>query len=250
MIVLALATLGAGLVLLPRRRPPLPAGVPRLRRGARRATDADQRGVLASRRAPPLAAAALAVACLLLLGPMRGAAAAAVVAPGAALALQALARRPPVPRIDRSLALLLDLWAAGLRAGRTVPDALVAAVPAARDVLVRQSLLRVAGLLRLGADPRQAWAPLASGPLGAGPLAAVAATALRTAESGARAAASFERLADEIRAECSAAATARAHRSGIVAMGPLGACFLPSFVCLGIAPVVVGIARSALTVLH
>jgi hypothetical protein len=32
-------------------------------------------------------------------------------------------------------------------------------------------------------------------------------------------------------------------------MAPLAACFLPSFVCLGVVPVVVGMAQSALGVL-
>ena len=36
-------------------------------------------------------------------------------------------------------------------------------------------------------------------------------------------------------------------RAGVLAAAPLGLCFLPSFVCLGIVPIVVGIARGVFT---
>ena len=35
-------------------------------------------------------------------------------------------------------------------------------------------------------------------------------------------------------------------RAGVLVSGPLGLCFLPAFVCLGIVPVVVGLARDVL----
>jgi pilus assembly protein TadC len=62
-------------------------------------------------------------------------------------------------------------------------------------------------------------------------------------------AAAFERLAAQLRTERRAAAAVRAHRAGVKAMAPLAACFLPSFVCLGVVPVVVGVAKSAFGVL-
>ena len=96
-----------------------------------------------------------------------------------------------------------------------------------------------------GADAVQAWAELPT----VGPLGEVRRVAIRSASSGVRMAAGFERLAAEIRADGAAAAAARAQRAGVHAMGPLAACFLPAFVCLGIVPVVVGVARSAVGVL-
>ena len=39
---------------------------------------------------------------------------------------------------------------------------------------------------------------------------------------------------------------ARAERAGVLVTGPLGLCFLPAFICLGIVPVVVGLASSVL----
>jgi Flp pilus assembly protein TadB len=204
-------------------------------------------GVGGSRR-PALGSAVavggLGCACVALLGLRAGVLTAAVLGPGAAIALRVLQRRPERVRLDRSLALTLDLAAASLRAGRPAADALAGAAPAAAPAL-RDALDRVAGLLRLGADPQQAWAVVGSD----GPLGPVAVTAVRSATSGIRLAAAFERLADETRAEIVAVASARAHRAGVLSMAPLGACFLPSFVCLGVIPVVVGIARGALGVL-
>ena len=189
---------------------------------------------------------ALGAAALVLLGPVRGLLAAAVLCPAVHVGLAALQRRPVARAPTRAVALSLDLCAAALRAGAPTADALDAAAPAA-DHATSDALCRVAGLLRLGADPRQAWSVLASR---GSPLEPVATTATRSASSGIRAAAAFERLADQIRADCAAAAAARAHRAGILAMAPLAACFLPSFVCLGIVPVVGGLAGSAIGVLR
>ncbi|HET6877605.1 MAG TPA: type II secretion system F family protein [Jatrophihabitans sp.] len=206
----------------------------------------------ASRRASVLrraAVATLGLACLLVGGVPAGLVAAGVLCPVTAVALARLPHRDRArgAALDRSLALALDLCAAALRAGRPLPDALLAAAPAAEQPTGTQ-LRRVAGLLRLGADPQRAWAAVAAEPDTV--LAPLAAAAVRSASSGIRAAAAFERLAEQIRAESSAAATTRAYRAGVLALAPLGACFLPSFVCLGIVPVIVGIAHSALGVLR
>lgn len=141
---------------------------------------------------------------------------------------------------DPSLALVLDLVAAALRIGRPMADALALAAPAGRPE-VAGVLDRVAALCRLGAEPEQAWTAAPRD----GPLADVARVAVRSAASGLKLAAGFERLAVDIRAERVSAATVRAHRAAVFAMAPLAACFLPSFVCLGVVPVVVGVARNA-----
>ena len=155
-----------------------------------------------------------------------------------------LQRRPTPQAPDPALPLVLDLIAAALRSGRPLADALDLAADAARAD-VAGGLRRVAGLWRLGADAGQAWSVVAPG----GPLAVVAPVAIRSAQSGIKIAAAFERLAAELRAERAARQAARAHRAGVLAMGPLAACFLPSFVCLGVVPVIVGIATSAFDVL-
>jgi Flp pilus assembly protein TadB len=191
-----------------------------------------------------LAALAAGGACTAVLGPTRGAVVGAVVTTAVWQVLGWLQRRPPPRSPDPALPLVLDLVAAALRSGRPLADALDLAADAAR-VDVAAELRRVAGLWRLGADAAQAW----SGATPGGPLAAVAPVAIRSARSGIKIAAAFERLAGELRAERAARQAARAHRAGVLAMGPLAACFLPSFVCLGVVPVIVGIATSAFDVL-
>ncbi|WP_460605934.1 type II secretion system F family protein [Jatrophihabitans fulvus] len=143
-------------------------------------------------------------------------------------------------RPDPSVPLVLDLVAAALRAGRPTSEA-VAAAAAAADGAVAARFERSAALLRLGAPAEQAWAGLADGD-----TAAVAVTAVRSAASGSRLATAFERLARELRDDAAAADASRAHRCGVLAMVPLGLCFLPSFVLLGVVPVVVGIARGVM----
>jgi pilus assembly protein TadC len=49
-------------------------------------------------------------------------------------------------------------------------------------------------------------------------------------------------LATEVRATALDAAEAAAQRAGVLITAPLGLCFLPAFVCLGIAPIVAGLA--------
>ena len=194
---------------------------------------------------PVLAAVSVAGAALVALGPGAGPPVAALAAPLAALAVRQLQRRPPRTEPDRTLPLVLDLTAAGLRGGRPLAEAVELAAPAG-STAVASALSRVATLAKLGADPEQAWSSLPRD----GPLGELARVAVRSAASGLKLASGLERLAADIRAERAAAAAVRAQRAGVTAMGPLAACFLPSFVCLGIVPVLVGVARSAFTTLH
>ncbi|MFE3028477.1 type II secretion system F family protein, partial [Nocardia tengchongensis] len=52
--------------------------------------------------------------------------------------------------------------------------------------------------------------------------------------------------AERRRGELEDAAAARAERAGVLIGGPLGLCFLPAFLCLGIVPVVLGLAGRVL----
>lgn len=228
----------AALLLLPARRRNRPATVPGVA-SSPIAADDDPPMALSS---AALAAAAIGLAggCVALWGLLVGAVIAGLACPAAVFGLRRLDSRTREPPAGPSLALVLDLVAAALRAGRPLADALTAAASAA-DPAVRRVLLRVAGLLRLGAEPAQAWSVV--GPQAA--LRPLAAVAVRSASSGVRLAAAFERHAVEVRADAATAAIERAHRAGVVALAPLGLCFLPSFVCLGVLPVIVGIARTA-----
>lgn len=170
-----------------------------------------------------------------------GAAPAAVIAvPAAVLATRAgprvfgVARRP---QATTDLPLTLNLVAAALRAGHPVAIAL--------DLGARGSpgspLSAVAKLLRLGAEPDEAWRPFEDDDA----LTPLALAARRSSASGIRLAAAFDQVAEHLRGLRRQSAQARAARVGVLAMAPLGLCFLPGFVCLGIVPTVGGLLRSA-----
>jgi pilus assembly protein TadC len=90
----------------------------------------------------------------------------------------------------------------------------------------------------LGADPGAAWAPA----LEEASTARLARAARRSARSGAAVADVAESAAADLRAEAADAVEARAERAGVLVTGPLGLCFLPAFLALGIVPVVIGLA--------
>lgn len=191
-----------------------------------------------------LAAGALGLAVALVAGGGVGVAAGVLAAFGADRMLRTLepggVRRRRESR-QAELPLVLDLLGVCLRAGtplvaaqETVAEALPG--PFSADLRV------VAGLQRLGSGPAAAWAEFASDP----DLAPVARAVSRSAESGSRLAAAFERLATDRRTALAAAGQARARRAGVIAMGPLGLCFLPAFVSLGIVPIVLSLATTVL----
>ena len=104
-------------------------------------------------------------------------------------------------------------------------------------------------LLALGADPATAWSNPAL------PLDnhgdALLRLARRSAASGSALAQGVADLAEQSRHDAASAADARAQRASVLIAGPLGLCYLPAFVCLGIVPIVAGLAgdvlRSGLT---
>lgn len=141
-----------------------------------------------------------------------------------------------------------DLLAACLRAGLPMAAAARASAPTAPPVL-RAALLRAADLLALGADAATAWERAstdAAGSVGAEEVESLARMARRSARSGASLAAAVGELAAQRREAVEDAAVARAERAGVLIGGPLGLCFLPAFVCLGIVPVVIGLADRVL----
>jgi pilus assembly protein TadC len=159
--------------------------------------------------------------------------------------LPVLRRRPTPTRIDDPLAAAsaLDVLAACLRSGMAVPTAASATAPSAPAPLAA-ALSRAADLLALGADPTTAWAN-ATGPDDK-TVDALLRLARRSAASGAALAQGVAELADQSRHDAAAAATAAAERASVLIAGPLGLCYLPAFVCLGIVPVVAGLAGDVL----
>jgi Flp pilus assembly protein TadB len=148
-----------------------------------------------------------------------------------------LLRRSRPPKADPlSVAAAWDLLAACLRAGLPVPTA-IAAVAGELPDDAAQALRAAGDLLALGADQDTAWAPAAA----CQHTAALARGVRRTTRSGTALADLVADLAAEARAGATDAAEATAQRAGVLITAPLGLCFLPAFVCLGIAPVIVGL---------
>lgn len=145
-----------------------------------------------------------------------------------------------------AVASCLDVLAVCLAAGMAVSSAAAAAAPSAPPTLARV-LRRAADLLALGADPAVAWS-IPSGPQGAvdPQIDGLLRLARRSASSGVALAGGVAELAEESRHDAAHAATAAAERAGVLIAGPLGLCFLPAFVCLGIVPVVAGLAGQVL----
>jgi pilus assembly protein TadC len=140
-------------------------------------------------------------------------------------------------RIDRDRVLAADLLAACLAAGASLIDA-ATAVADALGGPVSHELRPVIGAIRLGAAPATAWLGLCREP-GLAPLGRACA---RAVETGAPLAETIARLADDQRAERRLAGAEAARRAGVAATAPLGLCFLPAFLLLGVVPVLLGIA--------
>lgn len=135
-----------------------------------------------------------------------------------------------------------DLFAVCLRAGMPVASA-AAVVARSAPPGLEATLTRAAELLALGADPAQAWET----PENAGPAAtSLCAMARRSARAGSSPVRGLGELAEAERAAAQDNAAAAAERAGVAISGPLGLCFLPAFVCLGIVPVVIGLAGRVL----
>ncbi|MGY1914798.1 type II secretion system F family protein [Blastococcus sp. SYSU DS0973] len=194
-------------------------------------------GAEAARRRRWALAGGAALAAGLLVGGIAG----VLTAVGVAVAGERLLRHGPDPDDEARAALVgdlpaaCDLLAACLAAGLPLAGALAAvgeAVPAPLGPCLRT----VAALHRLGAAPRRAWADVPA------EVAGLGRALVRAGESGAAAVPALSALAAETRAAARAGAEAAVQRAGVWVLAPLGVCFLPAFVCLGVAPLVLGIA--------
>ncbi|WP_035772308.1 type II secretion system F family protein [Arthrobacter sp. Br18] len=176
-----------------------------------------------------LVAGLLAAACLLYSVPHRG--------PGT-LVLQRSARDDPRPGIADA-PLMLDLTGAILAAGAPVAHALEI-LAASCDPVVAARLRRVKDALDLGAEWESAWET-------AGPGAArgrrdcvddLRETLRFAAGTGAPSAAIIHACAAQLRRRRNREVERKAAALGVKLVVPLGLCALPSFVCLGVLPVV------------
>ncbi|MEV1019798.1 type II secretion system F family protein [Streptomyces sp. NPDC050264] len=142
---------------------------------------------------------------------------------------------------ERQLPLIADLLAACLAAGAE-PVGAARAVGESAGGPVGRAMARGAAQVRLGGEPGVAWRELAAIP-GAGALVRLLE---RAGDSGAPAAAPVAQFAAECRAERGRRATAVARRAAVVITAPVGLCFLPAFLVIGVLPVVIGLADGVL----
>jgi Flp pilus assembly protein TadB len=194
-------------------------------------------GMLSGRRGRTASAVLAAVSAGWLLGGSVG----LVVAPmlGTA-AWVAIGRLEPVEaarvrqQTAQSLPLAAELLAAALAAG-SPPVMAAEAVALALGGPLGAALMAAAAAARVGVEPASAWMGIASDPA-LRPLARALAGAVTR---GASPTAVLERVAHDARDALRWAAEARARSLGAKAAAPLGLCFLPAFVLVGIVPVVV-----------
>ncbi|WP_251056441.1 type II secretion system F family protein [Streptomyces sp. ISL-94] len=167
------------------------------------------------------------------------------------LAAFAVRRRRPRPRpptgmdskeAERQLPFAADLLAACLAAGAAPVEA-AEVVGESLGGPVGERLARAGAELRLGGEPGAAWGRLAVIP-GARELAECLERAART---GAPAAEPVSRLATALREDRTRQAGARAQRAAVLVTAPVGLCFLPAFLAIGVAPVVIGMASGLLS---
>lgn len=228
-----LLPVSAGLALVLIRRP-----APRFRLHEATLAEPAERALLFRLRMP-LSGLAM-VGAWAFLGSWLGAAAGVV---GAAFAWRVLSRveSPSARRrrelLARDLPLAIHLLGACLVAGSAISAALDD-VAVAMPGPVGDEFQLVRRLLLLGSDPVHVWASLD------GPLSGLGRSMARAARSGSSVRDAVERLAGELRADTQLRAEAVARSIEVRAAAPLGICFLPAFVVLGVVPMVVGIFSS------
>ncbi len=134
----------------------------------------------------------------------------------------------------RELPVAVDLLVACLRAGQPVADSLVAVADAWPGV-VGQELRTVSAQLALGGDPVEIWRDWPTDPA----LEPLARAFVRAARSGASIAVTLEHASSDLRRQRRWAGQASARSVGVRTAAPLGLCFMPAFVVLGVVPTVI-----------
>lgn len=150
--------------------------------------------------------------------------------------LEPASRRRRRILVRARLPLVVDLVAACLHAGHPPATAIAAVARSVEPGPMADELDLVVARLGLGGDPQTTWRDLGRHPE-LGPLGRCIARAL---DSGASVASALEDLAGDVRRDHRADVLSRARAVGARAAAPLGLCFLPAFVLVGVVPLVVG----------
>jgi Flp pilus assembly protein TadB len=185
-----------------------------------------------------IATVSVALGAVFFVGGARG----AVVGSVAALVCWWLTGRMEPPSVRRRRERLfaavphaVDLMAACLAVGLS-PAAAVEQLSGVVDDPLATELAALTARLRLGTDPATVWRDLAQHPQ----LGGLGRTVSRAVDSGASVSEAMVRLADDLRSRGRADVERRARSVGVQAALPLGACLLPSFVLIGVVPLVAG----------
>ncbi|MDQ6933783.1 MAG: type II secretion system F family protein [Actinomycetota bacterium] len=154
-------------------------------------------------------------------------------------AAESPATRQRRERLHRDLPVGIDLLAACLDAGGA-PESSLRLVAEALGGPVADEFLAVHHRLVLGVDPALVWRDVAVHPE-LGPLGRAIG---RANESGASITTAVRGQAAELRSRDRTEVEIRAKSIEVKAAAPLGLCFLPAFVLLGVVPLVAGIFSS------
>jgi len=202
--------------------------------GGRRGADLAARHRLTGRRAG-LCLVAGAVLLFVAFGPATLVVVCLVVT--VALGLRAVRGRGAAGSCDADvdLALAIDLMAAAMACGAMPAVALAAVAPGVPGP-AGDALAQAATALGLGVDPDTVWSAVADV---VPPLHPAARVCARSAWSGAAVSEELFRLAAAARADGQVRRRRRLQRAGVWLVLPLGLCFLPAFVLVGVVPVVV-----------
>ena len=135
-----------------------------------------------------------------------------------------------------------ELLAACLAAGAGLESA-TSAVAAVVQPPAAGLLSSAVAHLRLGAPPDEALAEIAA----TGELAPIARAVSRSLDSGAPLVKALTLCAEELRNTRRTALQTKARQVAVRTVGPLGLCFLPAFLMLGVVPLVAGLLERSLT---
>jgi pilus assembly protein TadC len=145
-------------------------------------------------------------------------------------------QRPANNSID-AVGLSLEVAAACLEAGTSTAEALRAAGSASADRGVAERFAAAAGAVTAGAPVASAWRSWPPDRW----FDAVARSCDRSAVSGAAIAAELRRIAQRLRSTARTQRLQQGQRAATLIVLPLGLCFLPAFVLVGVAPLVLSL---------
>ena len=137
--------------------------------------------------------------------------------------------------LEAELPHVVDLMTAALAAG-AAPTTALSLVAEVVDEPMAGELRTWTTRIDLGTDPATVWASMARHPQ----LSRLGTTLHRSAESGAPVADALLRLSEDLRDQQRSAVEERVRQVEVRAAVPLGVCLLPSFVLVGVVPLVAG----------